>query len=99
MASFVKVIGKDFKSMIRIGPVDENLVCEFLEAVQAECSPALDYLSACQLNVYLPGTTKFSEESLDAFASVPPSTPDDPIIVVVPDPQEEKTGMRVILLF
>ena len=97
MASYIQLLVNGSKFKYKIKPAPER-VCQLREAVKAK-SDKLDSIDVEDLKVFLPSTTKFSEESLDAFASVPPSTPDDPIIVVVPDPQEEKTGMRVILLF
>ena len=91
MASFIQLLENGFESEIMIEPVPER-VCQLRDAVKAMCSPALDSIDADFLKVFLPGTTEFSEASLDGFASVPPSSPDDPIIVVVPDPQEKKTG-------
>ena len=98
MASYVKLLENGFESKIMIEPVPER-VCQLRDAVKAKRSNSLASIDADFLKVFLPGTTKFSEASLDGFASVPPSSPDDPIIVVVPDPQEKKPGKRVLLLF
>ena len=97
MASFIQIFGNGFEFEIMIEPAPER-VCQLRDAVKAESSK-LDSIDALDLKVFLPGTTEFSEASLKGLASVPPSSPDDLIIVVVPDHQEEKTGMRVILLF
>ena len=93
MASYVQLLVNGFEFEIMIEPAPEY-VCDLRKAVKAK-STRLDSIDFEDLKVFLPGTTKFSEESLGGFASVPPSSPDDLIIVVAP----EETGMRVFLLF